>query len=492
VKRQLAGAATLFSLALAAPDMGVVCHSAPPPSSSVTVHADFTDPAPPAGTICYSADSQGSWTQVPMTRMAEPGYDSTWAGTFPVGGSGALRYYVRAEAGPAISTQSPCNTGNTWPVTDNFLALAARDTTGDARNPEGPFLDLTGAYVGWSADRFYALLTNNSSSWPLNGGILGPWYLYSVGFVNPEAPSDTWVFSLSYADIPLAFSTGLYLINRYTADYTRLADIEVNTSGNRLALRCLASDMTGHEKFGPWPNTSGFLSVAANTQTIRISGATAHDTTVACRYYVRTPGFTVGQNRAPSLYQGRVVPQSGTPETDFWFNVRYADEDSNLPPARSLVVDSDTFTLKPNQHRYWMGALFDATRSGFGIGWHRFHFTFSDGMSRVETAADSFLITGTGLAEPGAPASARTAPSARPNPFTTVTSLQLAADSPSRVRIYDAAGRSVRVLAASCVLSAVGLVAWDGRDDAGRPVPPGIYFCSAGSGPRLALVKTGR
>ncbi len=490
MRRTLLAVALLGPALWAAPNIGVVCHSAPQPSSPVTVHADFGDPGPLAGEVCYSTDGQGSWTKLPMARIGEPGYDSTWAAQFAIPGSGTVRYYVRAEAGPAISTQSPHNSGNAWPVTDNFLALAARDTTGDAQNPEGPFLDLTGAYVGRSDDRFYAALTNNSTSWPLNGGLLGPWYLYSVGFVNPEAPSDTWVFSLSYADIPLAFSTGLYLINRYTADYTRLADIDASTSGNRLMMRCLASDMTTNPKFGPWPNASGFLSVAANTQTIRISGATPHDTTVACRFYVRTPGCAVNQNRAPTLDQARVLPQAGTPETDFWFTVRYADEDSNLPLVRSLVVDADTFTLKPGQHRYWQGTQFDVTRSGFGIGWHRFRFAFSDGMSRVETPEDSFYVAGTALAEPALPEAVASV-FASPNPFATATSLQLAAGSPGRVGIYDASGRCVRNLQAYGVRGASGVL-WDGRDESDRPVPAGVYFCSFGSGPRLALVRTAR
>jgi hypothetical protein len=36
------------------------------------------------------------------------------------------------------------------------------------------------------------------------------------------------------------------------------------------------------------------------------------------------------------------------------------------------------------------------------------------------------------------------------------------------------------------VLDGGGALAWDGRDDSGRPVAPGLYFVRAGSATRLA------
>ena len=78
-----------------------------------------------------------------------------------------------------------------------------------------------------------------------------------------------------------------------------------------------------------------------------------------------------------------------------------------------------------------------------------------------------------------------------PNPFRTAISLQLTANSPAEVAIFDAAGRRVHCFpAASCKLSAVSSFVWDGRDDLGRPVTPGVYFAALGSAnPRLKLVR---
>lgn len=335
-----------------------------------------------------------------MTLRGIAGYESTFAHSIDLPRSGEVWYYVRASTGAQQATQSPVNTADVWPPPDNLLALAARDTTGDARNPEGPFLDLTGLWVGWSAEYFYAKLTNNHTSWPLSAGPFGPWFLYSVGFANPEAKSDSWVFSLSYANVPLAFSTGLYLINRYTGNYSKLADIEVITSGNCLHLRGRRSDIELHPRFAPWPNSSGATAVAANTQTIRVSGATPRDTTLATYFYpLRTPSVIIARNRPPVLGDARVIPRSGNSETPFRFSCFYTDPDSHLPTRFQLFVEADSFELRPAHHRYWAGCQFLAERAGFTPGWKKFIFSFSDGMASVQTSPDSFFVSSVGVAE---------------------------------------------------------------------------------------------
>jgi hypothetical protein len=64
-----------------------------------------------------------------------------------------------------------------------------------------------------------------------------------------------------------------------------------------------------------------------------------------------------------------------------------------------------------------------------------------------------------------------------PEPFTTQTAIPYALPEAARVtaRIVDAAGRIVVLLAASDQLPGRHLLAWDGRNAAGRPVAPGAY-----------------
>ncbi len=44
------------------------------------------------------------------------------------------------------------------------------------------------------------------------------------------------------------------------------------------------------------------------------------------------------------------------------------------------------------------------------------------------------------------------------------------------VEIFDAGGRRVRGLTAGVLAAGPHAVGWNGRDDGGRPAPPGIYF----------------
>lgn len=89
-----------------------------------------------------------------------------------------------------------------------------------------------------------------------------------------------------------------------------------------------------------------------------------------------------------------------------------------------------------------------------------------------------------------------------PNPFRTAVSLQLAAESSAglkssvhpAVRIYDALGRCVRTLSGRGPGSGVRdsgpeprapspvFLTWDGLDDKGRPVPPGLYLIRGPTG----------
>jgi hypothetical protein len=87
----------------------------------------------------------------------------------------------------------------------------------------------------------------------------------------------------------------------------------------------------------------------------------------------------------------------------------------------------------------------------------------------------------------GAPGAPGLAASAAPNPFRTGVRVRLglAPGATARIRFFTPQGRLVRELAAG----ADGSLLWDGRDSAGRSVPPGLYLWRAVAGGRTA---TGR
>jgi hypothetical protein len=70
----------------------------------------------------------------------------------------------------------------------------------------------------------------------------------------------------------------------------------------------------------------------------------------------------------------------------------------------------------------------------------------------------------------------------RPNPFTSFTTIKYAipAGSDNRrasIKIYDIMGRQVTVLVDGALPAGIHHVEWNGRDQAGKAVAPGVYFC---------------
>ncbi|MDD3643315.1 MAG: FlgD immunoglobulin-like domain containing protein [Candidatus Krumholzibacteria bacterium] len=107
-----------------------------------------------------------------------------------------------------------------------------------------------------------------------------------------------------------------------------------------------------------------------------------------------------------------------------------------------------------------------------------------------------YLPPGTGIGEheeeqdpalPRAPLSLAVAP----NPFAGSARITLAVASggPVSLSIYDAAGRLVRRVAAGTFAGGSHLLEWDGRDEAGRSAPPGVYFARARAGKQFAAAK---
>lgn len=79
---------------------------------------------------------------------------------------------------------------------------------------------------------------------------------------------------------------------------------------------------------------------------------------------------------------------------------------------------------------------------------------------------------------------------ARPNPFdrTTTIAFRLPEDGALELTVHDVAGRAVRRLVTGVRSAGPHEIQWDGRDDAGRALPSGVYFYRI-RGPRMSEVQ---
>jgi len=83
---------------------------------------------------------------------------------------------------------------------------------------------------------------------------------------------------------------------------------------------------------------------------------------------------------------------------------------------------------------------------------------------------------------------------ARPNPFRDALSVPLSLDRAASVQaaVYTADGRRVRELADRRLAAGSHMLSWDGRDDAGRNVAPGVYFVRVTGGGEARTAKVTR
>lgn len=98
--------------------------------------------------------------------------------------------------------------------------------------------------------------------------------------------------------------------------------------------------------------------------------------------------------------------------------------------------------------------------------------------------------------DPGATAveslpAAALALSAQPNPFNPKTTLRFALAAPATVElaICDVSGRRLRTLLSGRLLAGEQRLDWDGRDEAGRELPSGVYLAQLGGGGQRATSK---
>ncbi len=109
--------------------------------------------------------------------------------------------------------------------------------------------------------------------------------------------------------------------------------------------------------------------------------------------------------------------------------------------------------------------------------------------------ATSWLLARDGTAvdggESGGPPRLGLGLTAAPNPFNPTTSVGFTLPAAARVTVvvHDAQGRAVRRLLDARREAGRHVLRWDGRDDAGRPLPSGLYLVRAAGGATIEIRK---
>jgi hypothetical protein len=172
-----------------------------------------------------------------------------------------------------------------------------------------------------------------------------------------------------------------------------------------------------------------------------------------------------------------------------WFSNNTGNNPGEDPWTVQISNDNGanwrTLETTTTSDRSWKLMEFDLGRLTILTDKMRLRFIATDegGSSVVEAAVDDISFTVTGIfgadvAGPAADVLRFDLSQNHPNPFNPLTTIRFSLEKsgPASLTIFDVTGRAVRRLLSGTTTAGSHVVVWNGRDDAGRALPSGIYL----------------
>ena len=346
------------------------------PRSEFIVNVDLGEEllvANPEATVYLSTDNQNSWSSSSGYSLNEPGYENTWEAIIDNDGGQDITWYISGEAdseplgfdyGRIIVSQTPYNTNNSWPPQSSHYAFLAYDPIGDATSDQDIY-DLKGTY---SASRIFVSMGISGGCCD-EGGLFGPWYLYGVAFVNPEA-TEAAAYALGYGDGGFGqLSPGLIKITGDLAtgeiggfDYIT-TDIDYSTAGNDMRAAVNLSYIVNDSDWGTWPNSfEGLVALGVTVE----AGLDGLD--IAAELKDQTsPGLMLLSTQTQSGNQECAVTNPQVDIDNQTVSVDYSDADGNLPWYTKIQICEPNdlcfyqADMSASEHTYQDGTIFSHT-----------------------------------------------------------------------------------------------------------------------------------
>uniref|UniRef100_A0A832MKJ3 FlgD/Vpr Ig-like domain-containing protein n=1 Tax=Eiseniibacteriota bacterium TaxID=2212470 RepID=A0A832MKJ3_UNCEI len=207
-----------------------------------------------------------------------------------------------------------------------------------------------------------------------------------------------------------------------------------------------------------------------------------------------TAGLALVPLAPPAAQQGCLVTGACGPACGVTFHRFETAGDS---AAATVVLLCDGVSLTGPGELYRLRFAASAVPQTAGVRVRRASFFDGGVFVAPVTAADAVVRIQVPVAVAEAPRTPRAALRAEPNPARGALALAVEPHAAGwqSLEAFDVTGRAVRRIEAGWRPAAPRRVAWDGRDDSGRALPPGVYLVvlRAGGAPaasvRVALVR---
>jgi len=377
-----------------------LCSSAP--SVYFTTHADLSDSLTQAentsASVFVSTDNQNSWTENSnVAPLNQEGYETTWGATTMTDGGNNVDWYLQGsidsgslglDFGQMTVSQAPHNINNVWPPSDNLYATLVSDATGDnvAGGAGQDIVNLRATYFAGdtstvSDDKLYASMGLNGSCCD-EGGFFGPWNLYSIALVNPDAENPV-AYSYAYGNggfgqlYPAIYKIDGDLTTGEVGGFEVLSEnFDYTTSGNNLQATSLLDIIVNDNDWGAWPNSLNGLVLVGVSVSAGLNGLDIAidllDTT--------DPGVLVMSTQTQYGNTPPVLSDAAFNQDTGELSVTYTDADNNLATSHDVFIDDMAFVMIPSSHTYSEGVTFTANIGGVG-GTAEMH--FNDGANET-------------------------------------------------------------------------------------------------------------
>lgn len=425
--------------------------------------------------VNYIGQNDEEYTTAEMEYMLEYPYYATTlehAAVFTQS-PGNLNFYFSAGTDSLVATQSPENTDDIFPPPTYIYAPFSRDGIGDADEPLGDWLDLTGSGMCYSEDRVYGYMENVSGTWPTSEGLDG--FIYGVGFV-PYNIQDTVIWAMVYANIPFVITPGLYKLSLADTSFTRLGDIDYDIDEDGiLHMACDIADFDNDSDWPGWPAEEGFLLSSAISITLGLTSQALNDYTYPSVYEPQTSYIDFDNNTIPEITNYALESVPGEMVT---VNASYLDADNNLPMTRILLFDWGFYEMGSYDHTYDDTSTFTVSLDWPGDGWHYYYFQFSDGVDMITTMMDSVYLSTVSVDEKENLPVKLSLDQNYPNPFNAETQISFTIDKAAHINltVYDILGKPVIELVNDYANVGTHTVSWNGSNLNGQQVASGLYF----------------
>ena len=360
------------------------------PTSSFVTHADLSATLAQAentsASVFVSTDNQNTWIEnSAVAPLNQPGFETTWGTTTQTSGGESVDWYLSGSVdsgslgltfGQMTVSQSPYNQSNQWPPASNLYAILGLDDSGDAPSSQD-IISLKGTY---SDNRIYGSIRLNGNCCN-EGGLFGPWYLYVIAIVNPDAASSNTAYALGYGSggfgqlYPALYKIDGDLSTGEVGGFSVLTeDFQYSTTGNDLQGSVDLSYLINDADWGPWPNSFNGVVLLGTTVEAGLNGLD-----IAIEVLDTTnPGVLVMSSQSQDGNNAPVL--SNAVYDNGFLEVTYTDADNNLATIHDVFVEDMAWTMVPDSHDYLGGVTFRAEGvSGGSVA----EIVFSDGYDNV-------------------------------------------------------------------------------------------------------------